>query len=50
MYHDESWVNVGEEKRSIWIDDSGRGRIRKGDGKGKTTEAFVNILYITIYI
>lgn len=50
MYHDESWVNVGEEKRSIWIDDSGRGRIRKGDGKGKTTGAFVNILYITIYI
>lgn len=50
MYHDETWANVGEEKRSIWIDDTGIGRIRKGDGKGMATRAFVNILYITMYI
>ena len=34
-YHDETWCNVGEEKRSIWIDDAGQGRLRKSDGKGK---------------
>ena len=36
MFHDETWVNIGEEKRSIWIDDRGQGRIRKTDGKGKS--------------
>ena len=34
FYHDESWLNVGEEKRSVWVDNEGRGRIRKNDGKG----------------
>ncbi|CAF1638577.1 unnamed protein product, partial [Didymodactylos carnosus] len=34
-WHDETWVNVGEEKRSIWLDEANVGRIRKGDGKGK---------------
>ena len=34
MFHDETWVNTGEEKRSIWIDNQGRGRLRKTDGKG----------------
>ena len=34
-YHDETWCNVGEEKRSIWIDEAGHGRLRKTDGKGK---------------
>jgi transposase len=34
MFHDETWVNTGEEKRSIWIDNRGRGRLRKTDGKG----------------
>lgn len=34
-YHDETWCNVGEEKRSIWLSDRGEGRLRKGDGKGK---------------
>ena len=34
FYHDESWLYVGEEKRSIWVDNEGRGRIRKNDGKG----------------
>ncbi|CAF3146357.1 unnamed protein product [Rotaria sp. Silwood2] len=33
FYHDESWLNVGEEKRSIWVDNEVRGRIRKNDGK-----------------
>ena len=50
MYHDATWVNVGEEKRSIWIDDIGRGRSRKGDGKGMAIGALVNILYMTMYI
>ena len=34
FHHDDSWLNVGEEKRSIWVDNEGRGRIRKNDGKG----------------
>lgn len=34
-YHDETWCNVGEEKRSIWIDDAGQGQLRKTYGKGK---------------
>ncbi len=50
MYHDETWVNVSEEERSILIDDTGRGRIRKGDGKGMAIGASFNILYITMYI
>ena len=34
-YQDETWLNAEEEKRSIWIDEKGRGRLRKHDGKGK---------------
>ncbi|CAF1552657.1 unnamed protein product, partial [Rotaria sordida] len=34
LFHDETWVNINYEKRSIWIDDSGKGRLRKADGKG----------------
>jgi hypothetical protein len=34
-YHDETWCNVGEEKRSVWLDEAKEGRIRKQDGKGK---------------
>jgi hypothetical protein len=34
-YHDETWCNVGEEKRSIWLTDKGEGRLKKSDGKGK---------------
>ncbi|CAF4761764.1 unnamed protein product [Rotaria sp. Silwood2] len=34
LFHDETWVNINEEKRSIWVDDSGKGRLRKTDGKG----------------
>jgi hypothetical protein len=34
-FHDETWSNVGEEKRSIWLDEHGKGRIRETDGKGK---------------
>ena len=33
--HDETWCNVGEEKRSIWVSDFGQGRLRKSDGKGE---------------
>lgn len=34
-YYDETWFNVGDEKRSIWLSDHGVGRLRKNDGKGK---------------
>ncbi|CAF2733820.1 unnamed protein product [Rotaria sp. Silwood2] len=34
-YYDETWSNVGDEKRSIWLSDRGEGRLRKNDGKGK---------------
>lgn len=34
-YHDETWCNVGDEKRSIWLSDLGEGRLRKSDGKGQ---------------
>ncbi|CAF1520726.1 unnamed protein product, partial [Rotaria sordida] len=32
-YHDETWCNMGEEKKSIWFNDSGEGRLRKTAGK-----------------
>lgn len=32
-FHDESWINLGEEKQSIWILE-GEGRIRRSDGRG----------------
>ena len=35
FWHEETWVNSGEEKHSIWIDNSGQGRLRKRDGKGE---------------
>ena len=35
FWHDETWVNSAEEKHSIWINDSGQGRLRKRDGKGE---------------
>ncbi|CAF0973871.1 unnamed protein product, partial [Didymodactylos carnosus] len=34
-FHDETWLNAGEEKRSIWIDEKGESRLPKHDGKGK---------------
>ena len=34
-YHNETCCHVGEERSSIWIDDDGRERIRKVEGKGK---------------
>ncbi|CAF4473656.1 unnamed protein product [Didymodactylos carnosus] len=34
-FHDETWLNAEEEKRSIWIDEKDEGRLRKHDGKGK---------------
>ncbi len=30
--HDETWLSAGEEKRSIWVDAQGQGRLRKQDG------------------
>jgi hypothetical protein len=46
MFHDETWVNIGEEKRSIWVDDRGQGRIRKTDGKGNK----LRILLVTVFM
>ncbi|CAF4197206.1 unnamed protein product [Rotaria sordida] len=43
FYHDESWLNVGEEKKSIWVDDVDRGRIRKSDGSRIAISAMMNI-------
>ncbi|CAF4615356.1 unnamed protein product [Rotaria sp. Silwood2] len=34
FYHDETWFNSGEEKRAVWVDDRGQGRIRTTQGKG----------------
>ena len=45
MFHDETWVNVGEEKRSIWIDDRGQGRLRTVDGKGNCLRVLVGIVF-----
>ena len=34
-YHDETWCNVSEEKRSVWLNGKGEGRLKKSNGKGK---------------
>lgn len=35
-YHDETWVNVGEEKTVVWVDPTtGSGRLKKNDTRGK---------------
>jgi hypothetical protein len=33
-YHDETWMNLREVKRSIWTLD-GKGKIKQGEGRGK---------------
>ena len=33
-YHDETCCNIGKDKRSVWVDETEEGRIRKQDGKG----------------
>jgi hypothetical protein len=35
FWHDETWTNSGEEKRTIWMNASGQGRLRKQGGKGR---------------
>lgn len=35
FFHDETWTNGGDERRSIWVDDQGIGRLKKNEGKGK---------------
>ena len=50
MFHDETWVNMGEEKRSIWIDDRGKGGIRKTNGKGGKLEISSNIICMYVCI
>ncbi|CAF4571633.1 unnamed protein product, partial [Rotaria sp. Silwood2] len=34
FYHDETWINSGEEKRAVWVDEHGQGRIRTTQEKG----------------
>ncbi|CAF1496495.1 unnamed protein product [Rotaria sordida] len=34
LISDETWINTGEEKRSIWVNEYGEGRIRISQGKG----------------
>ncbi|CAF3236218.1 unnamed protein product [Rotaria sp. Silwood2] len=36
FFHDESWINSGTEKTSIWVDNDGKGRIKKNEGKGNS--------------
>ena len=37
FYHDETWVNSGEEKRMTWFDpNTGSGRLKNNDARGKT--------------
>jgi hypothetical protein len=33
-YHDETWMNLREVKRSIWTLD-GKGKVKQGEGRGK---------------
>ena len=35
-YHDETWSNSDVERRQVWLDENGDGRLRKIDGKGKS--------------
>ncbi|CAF4145912.1 unnamed protein product [Rotaria sp. Silwood2] len=50
LFHDETWVNINEEKRSIWVDDSGKGRLRKTDGKGITLIILPEKIFMYAYI
>ena len=50
LFHDETWVNINDEKRSIWIDDSGKGRLRKADGKGITLIILPEKTFMYAYI
>ena len=34
FYHDETWLNAGEERRHVWLDGNREGRLRKTEGKG----------------
>ncbi|CAF3922381.1 unnamed protein product [Rotaria sp. Silwood1] len=33
-FSDETWINSGEEKRAVWVNEHGQGRIRITEGKG----------------
>jgi transposase len=50
MFHDETWVNIGEEKRSIWIDNQGRGRLRKTDGKGNKLISILSNIFLSLFL
>lgn len=36
FFHDETWINSSTEKKSIWADNEGNGRIKKYEGKGNS--------------
>ena len=50
LFHDETWVNINEGKRSIWIDDSGKGRLRKTEGKGITLLVLPENTFMYAYV
>ena len=35
FFHDETWTNASDERRSVWMNDQGVGRLKKNEGKGK---------------
>jgi len=45
-FHDESWINLGEVKRSVWVLE-GQGRIRQNDGRGQFSGFHRNILFMS---
>ena len=44
-FHNETRVNIGEEKRSIGIDDRGQGRLQTTDGKGNHLRVLPRIVF-----
>lgn len=45
-YHDETWANSGEEKRTIWFErNTGSGRLRNNDTRGNKDSKDHNLFY-----
>jgi len=43
-FHDETWVNLGDFRRSIWVYE-GKGRLRQNDGKGELNRFYQRIFH-----
>ncbi|CAF2813659.1 unnamed protein product [Rotaria sp. Silwood2] len=41
FYQDKTWFNSGEEKRTIWVDKQGQGKMRTNQGKCKLSFEFL---------